>query len=135
MEYDKDKVDEMVPALLFLTLHGDGRSWKGHDWDAMDRLYQKGLIFDPVGKSVAKGEDPRWRFVIKQCLQPMSDERASIGRSTPFLAQIHLQGSQRTNHTKPCLNDDYTDTGKMPGAKPRIPNPPPSREPSIENQQ
>lgn len=41
----------MVLALLFLTLHGDGRAWKGHDWDAMDRLYQKGLIFDPVGKT------------------------------------------------------------------------------------
>ena len=51
MEYDKDKVDEMVLALLFLTLHGDGRAWKGHDWDAMDRLHQKGMIFDPVGKA------------------------------------------------------------------------------------
>jgi hypothetical protein len=29
MDYDKDKVDEMVLALLFLTLHGDGRAWKG----------------------------------------------------------------------------------------------------------
>jgi hypothetical protein len=63
MEYDKDKVDEMVLALLFLTLHGDGRAWKGHDWDAMDRLYQKGLIFDPVGKtkSVTLTEEGRKR--------------------------------------------------------------------------
>ena len=28
----RDKVDEMVLALLFLTLHDDGRAWKGHDW-------------------------------------------------------------------------------------------------------
>jgi hypothetical protein len=51
MDYDKDKVDEMVLALLFLTLHGDGRAWKGQDWDAMDRLFKKGMIFDPVGKA------------------------------------------------------------------------------------
>jgi hypothetical protein len=51
MEYDKDKVDEMVLALLFLTLHDGCRAWKGHDWDAMDRLHQKGLISNPVGKA------------------------------------------------------------------------------------
>ena len=59
MDYDKDKVDEMVLALLFLTLHDNCRAWKGHDWDAMDRLHKKGMIFDPVGKakSVALTED------------------------------------------------------------------------------
>ena len=51
MNYDKDKVDETVLALLFLTLHDGGRAWKGHDFEAMDRLHQKGLIFDPVGKA------------------------------------------------------------------------------------
>ncbi len=50
MEYDKDKVDEMVLALLFLTLH-DGRAWKGHDWDAMGRLHAKDLILNPKGKA------------------------------------------------------------------------------------
>jgi hypothetical protein len=51
MDYDKDKVDEMVLALLYLTLHDGARAWKGHDWDAMDRLHKKGMIFDPVGKA------------------------------------------------------------------------------------
>ncbi len=51
MDYDKEKVGDMVLALLWLTLHGDRRAWKGHDWDAMDRLHQKGMIFDPVGKT------------------------------------------------------------------------------------
>jgi hypothetical protein len=51
MEYDKDKVDEVVLALLFLTLHEDFRAWKGHDWDAMNRLHEKGMISDPVGKA------------------------------------------------------------------------------------
>ena len=51
MDYDKDKVDEMVLALLFLTLHDGSRAWKGHDWDAMGRLHEKGMIGDPVGKT------------------------------------------------------------------------------------
>lgn len=29
MDYDRDKVDEMVLALLWLTPAGDGRAWKG----------------------------------------------------------------------------------------------------------
>lgn len=59
MQIDEEKVDEMVLALLFLTLHEDDRAWKGHDWDALDRLYQKGMIFNPVGKakSVALTEE------------------------------------------------------------------------------
>jgi len=51
MDYDKDKVDEMVLALLFLTRHDEGRAWKGHDWDALGRLHEKGMIGDPVGKA------------------------------------------------------------------------------------
>jgi hypothetical protein len=51
MDYDKDKVDEMVLALLFLTLHEESRAWKGHDWQAMNRLHEKGMISDPVNKA------------------------------------------------------------------------------------
>ena len=55
MDYDKDKVDEAVLALLYLTLHDvneyGGRAWKGHDWDALDRLHQKGLIGEPRSKA------------------------------------------------------------------------------------
>jgi len=50
MDYNKDKVDDMVLALLFLTMHELDRAWKGHDWEAMNRLHQKGMISDPVGK-------------------------------------------------------------------------------------
>jgi hypothetical protein len=48
---DTDKVDEAVLALLYLTLHDGVRAWKGHDWDALDRLYRKGMIDNPVGKT------------------------------------------------------------------------------------
>ena len=51
MEYDEDKIDEMVLALLWLGLHEDCRAWKGHDWDAMDRLHAKGYISDPQSKA------------------------------------------------------------------------------------
>jgi hypothetical protein len=51
MDYDRDRVDEMVLALLWLTPTGDGRAWKSHDWDAMDRLHAKGYISDRKSKA------------------------------------------------------------------------------------
>ena len=51
MKVDEDKVDEAVLALLHLTLHDGCRSWKSFDWDVMNRLHEKGLIGNPVGKS------------------------------------------------------------------------------------
>ncbi len=52
MEYDKDKVDEMVLALLYLTTHDQGtRAWKGMDWDAKNRLQNKGHIGNPKTKA------------------------------------------------------------------------------------
>ena len=53
MDYDRDKVDEAVLALLYLTLHQPGidRAWKGFNWDTLDRLHEKGLIDDPKNTS------------------------------------------------------------------------------------
>jgi predicted transcriptional regulator len=51
MDIDTDKIDDAVLALLQLTLHDANRAWKGHDWDVMDRLYQKGLIDNPANKA------------------------------------------------------------------------------------
>jgi hypothetical protein len=51
MELDEDKVDRAVLALLYLTLHEGHRAWKSFDWDAMNRLCEKGLILDSVGKA------------------------------------------------------------------------------------
>jgi hypothetical protein len=50
MDIDKDKIDEAVLALLYLTLHDGDRAWKGFDFDTMNRLHAKGMILDPVGK-------------------------------------------------------------------------------------
>jgi len=62
VEIDEEKVDEAVLALLYLTSFRDKpyrRAWKSHDWDSLDRLYQKGNISDPATKarSVVLTED------------------------------------------------------------------------------
>lgn len=51
MKLDAEKIDRAVLALLYLGLHEDQRAWKGFDWDAMNRLHEKGFISDPVGKA------------------------------------------------------------------------------------
>ncbi len=51
MELDKDKIDDAVLALLYMGLHDGARAWKGFDWDAMDRLHEKGYISDPRSKA------------------------------------------------------------------------------------
>ena len=51
MEVNKDKIDDMVLALLYLTTFEDRprlRAWKGHDWDALGRLRRKDYISDPA---------------------------------------------------------------------------------------
>lgn len=51
MDIDTDRVDEAVLALLYLTLHEDWRAWKEHDWDALNRLHEKGMIDNPRSKT------------------------------------------------------------------------------------
>ena len=60
MNYDTEKVDEAVLALLWLTSFREKkdwplRTWKGHDWDAMDRLSEKGFTSDPHKRSKSVG--------------------------------------------------------------------------------
>jgi hypothetical protein len=50
MEYNKDKVDEMTLALMYLVMSRKGEggeAWKGIDWQTLDRLHRKGWISDP----------------------------------------------------------------------------------------
>ena len=44
MDIDTDRIDDAVLALLLLGLHDGCRAWKGFDWNAMDRLHEKGMI-------------------------------------------------------------------------------------------
>ena len=51
MEVDRDKIDDVILALLYLTLDRDGHAWKSFDWSAMNRLHEKDFIGDPVNKA------------------------------------------------------------------------------------
>lgn len=60
MEFDKDKVDDMTLALLYLVIcHRNegfgGRAWKSFDWDTLNRLHEKGLLMDPKSKAKSVG--------------------------------------------------------------------------------
>ncbi len=64
MDYNEEKIDEYTLALMYLVTHDrrDGagaRAWKGFDWEALNRLHEKGLISNPVSKakSVAMSEE------------------------------------------------------------------------------
>lgn len=53
-ELRTEEVDEAVLALLYLNSfedHGQIRSWKTFDWNAMDRLHERGLIGDPKSRA------------------------------------------------------------------------------------
>jgi hypothetical protein len=51
MDINTEKVDEAVLALLYLGLHETDRAWKSFDWDAMERLHEKGYITSPISKA------------------------------------------------------------------------------------
>ncbi|MBC7952546.1 MAG: hypothetical protein H7Z12_12110 [Rhodospirillaceae bacterium] len=51
MAMDTDRIDDAVLALLLLGRHDGDRAWKGFDWEAMERLHQKGMISNPAGKT------------------------------------------------------------------------------------
>ena len=51
MTFDNDRIDDAVLALLYLGLHDVFRAWKGFDWEAMNRLHEKGMIDNPRNKN------------------------------------------------------------------------------------
>jgi hypothetical protein len=54
MKYDPTKIDEAALALLGAfawTEHGLTHAWKGIDFEVSDRLFEKGLIYDPKCKA------------------------------------------------------------------------------------
>jgi hypothetical protein len=51
MTLDTNKIDDAALAILSLTLHDGDQVWKGVDWDITNRLFEKGLIYDPKNKA------------------------------------------------------------------------------------
>ena len=77
-EPDWDKIDDSALAILWLTLHDDGRVWKNISWDITDRLYEKGWIENPRNKSKSLSLTPaaveRAERVFKEMFVPGSSE-------------------------------------------------------------
>ena len=44
---------QAVLALLYMGLHDGTRVWKSFDWEAMNRLHEKGFITDPRSKAMS----------------------------------------------------------------------------------
>lgn len=54
MDIDQEKLEQTVLALLYLTSFKDRfglRAWKGHDWQVMNDLHEKGYISNPASKA------------------------------------------------------------------------------------
>jgi len=51
MNYDEDKIEELILALLGVFEFENGRVWKRYDFAFMEALHAKGLITDPRGRS------------------------------------------------------------------------------------
>jgi tetratricopeptide (TPR) repeat protein len=63
------RIDDAVLALLVLGIHDGDRVWKSFDWEAMDRLHQKGLITDPVGRAKSVRLTERGLRVARQTFE------------------------------------------------------------------
>ncbi len=68
---DTDRIDDAVLALLYLNLYHCGIVWKGFDWEAMDRLSEKGFISDPVSKARSVGFSDEGEARAKQLFEQM----------------------------------------------------------------
>jgi len=51
MQLDDSRIDEAVLALLASFSFDDGRTWKGFDFEVMNRLHAQGFIANPIGKA------------------------------------------------------------------------------------
>jgi len=75
---------------LFLTSFRErhdelSRAWKGHDWDALGRLFEKGLISNPVSKAkaVVLSEDGyhRAEAAFRRLFCPARGESQAAGKA------------------------------------------------------
>ena len=75
MKLDTDRIDDAVLALLLLGLHEDDRAWKSFDWDAMNRLHEKGWISDPVSKAKSVVFTPEGKARAETLLESLFGEK------------------------------------------------------------
>ncbi len=51
MDYDDEKLQHAVLALLGAFEFENGRAWKRYDFSVMEALHEQGFISDPHGRS------------------------------------------------------------------------------------
>lgn len=51
MEYDDKLIEDAVLALLAAFSSDKGNTWKGFDFEVMNRLHEHGFISDPVNRN------------------------------------------------------------------------------------
>lgn len=51
MMYDERRVEEAILALLAAFCADDGHTWKGYDFEVMNRLHEAGFIDNPVNRN------------------------------------------------------------------------------------
>ena len=71
MTLDNDRIDRAILALLYLGLHDVDRAWKGFDWEAMNRLCEKGFISDPRGKAKSVAFTEKGLIEARRLLQDL----------------------------------------------------------------
>lgn len=57
--YDESKIEDAVLALLATFSFDGGRSWKGFDFEIMNRLHARDFIDNPAGKNKSVWLTPR----------------------------------------------------------------------------
>ena len=83
MDLDEERIDDAVLALLYLGLHSEYRAWKGFDWQAMNRLHEKGLISQPRGKAKSVVfSDEGLRLAEERCLALFGRSAGSVPPTT-----------------------------------------------------
>lgn len=90
MAEELTKLEQFTLVLLHQTAFeegGDLRSWKGYDWEIMNRLHEQGLISDPVrkAKSVFLTDKGRRRAeaLVADYLGPAAVRPSAKGRVCP----------------------------------------------------
>jgi hypothetical protein len=103
--YDQEKVDEVVLALLTLSMFKDGpafRAWKGHDWVTMDRLHEQGYISDPKSKTKSV------------CLSPKASGKGDQTERSPLVFRENSCLVETPNGRRSCGNQPHLPFSELP---------------------
>jgi len=96
MDLDLNKIDDATLALLYLGLHDGARTWKGFDWEVMNRLHEAGYITDPrvKAKSVLFTVDGLERAA--RLLEQLFGKAVASGATAPTALPLHSPSSTKS---------------------------------------